>query len=179
MSRVRLYLSALAVLLASTACSATSDVAAPLAVAAPVARNSLIFIAPTLQPVLQRLTSGLLYTSESDYPFVYFRHAGVNHPPVSPLSAAEFRSLLGIAADKQIEIITLDEFFARHIERIDPYDSVGVARVPRYRLLRETLRTSLAHTVVYRVGTIAIDCYAVGFNWRGELEGLTTISIET
>ncbi|MEO8621964.1 MAG: nuclease A inhibitor family protein [bacterium] len=179
MSRVRLYLPALAMLLAATACSATSDVTAPLAAAVPVAANSLIIITPTLQPVLQRMTSGLLYTSESDYPFVYFRRAVVNHPPVTPLSGAEFRSLLGIAPDKQVEIITLDEFFARHIERVDPYDSVAVARIPRYTLLRETLRFSLAHTVVYRVGTIAIDCYAVGFNWRGELEGLTTISIET
>jgi Nuclease A inhibitor-like protein len=178
MSRVRLYLSALALQVAATACAATADIAAPYAIP-PVAPTSLIIITPTLQPVLQRLTHGLLYTSESDYPFVYFRHAVSNHPPVAPLSIAEFRSLLGIAATEPIEIITLDEFFARHIERVDPFDPVGVALIPRYTLLRETLRTSLAHTVVYRVGTIAIDCYAVGFNWHGELEGLTTISIET
>ena len=73
----------------------------------------------------------------------------------------------------------IDDFFARHIERVDPYDDVAVALVPRYRVLRETIRHAVREPVVFRVGRIAIDCYVVGTDWEGNVVGLTTVAIET
>ena len=61
---------------------------------------------------------------------------------------------------------------ARHIERVDPYDDVAVALVPRYRVLRETIRHAVRDPVVFRVGRIAIDCYVVGTDWDGNVVGL-------
>ena len=78
-----------------------------------------------------------------------------------------------------METITLDEFFGRHIERVDPDDPVAVALVPRYRVLRETVRHAVREPRVFRVGRIAIDCFIVGTDRNGDVVGLTTVAIET
>jgi hypothetical protein len=182
MSRVRNHVAAMSVLIAISGCAAASDISAPSTRSAGRSPSANSVLAPQLttpRPLLEWASNGLLYTSESDYPFVHFLRARTGQPTNAPLSVAEFRSLLGIAPGTVVEIITLDAFFARHIERVDPADDVAQALIPRYVELRETLRTSLSQVVVYRVGTIAIDCYVVGFNAIGDLEGLKTISIET
>ncbi|MEO8334368.1 MAG: nuclease A inhibitor family protein [bacterium] len=180
MSRAHLFVPPL--LVALSACSATPDIAAPRQHTSYSATlpDSVIAMLPTTQRKQLELAAwGLLYTSESDYPFVYVRRNGIMRSPTAAPTIAEFRALFGISANTPVEIITLDTFFARHIERVDPADDVAQALVPRYMNLRETLRTSLSQVVVYRVGAIAIDCYVVGFNANGDLEGMTTISIET
>jgi hypothetical protein len=125
---------------------------------------------------LERVSAGLLYTSESDYPFTWFRASGHFSPP---LSEPTVRSALGAFPGEPVQVISLAEFFARHIERVDRQDDVAMALVPRYVHLRETLRHSLVGAKVYRVGTIRIRCYAVGLDRHGHLVGLATISIET
>jgi hypothetical protein len=130
----------------------------------------------TMRARLERVSSGLLYTSESDSPFTWFLAAGPFSPPLNELTV---RSALGASPGESVQVLSLDEFFARHIERVDRNDDVAMARVPRYVRLRETLRRSLVGTKVYRVGTIRIRCYAVGFDRHGHLVGLSTISIET
>ncbi len=129
-----------------------------------------------LRARLERVSAGLLYTSESDYPFTWFLAAGPFSPP---LSEPTVRSALGASPGEPVQVISLDEFFARHIERVDRQDGVAMALVPRYVRLRETLRHSLVGTKVYRVGTIRTRCYAVGLDRHGHLVGLSTISIET
>ena len=125
---------------------------------------------------LEQAAEGLLYMSESDYPFEYFfRTAHVE----GELDADSFRTIAGIDPTEPLEQISLDDFFARHIERVDPYDSVAVALVPRYENLRETIRASLNAPRVFRVGRIVIHCYDVGTDDRGDVVGLTTTAIET
>lgn len=126
--------------------------------------------------LLERAAAGLLYTSESDYPFTYaFRAATAP----APLDVADFRRAFGIAADVPVEVVSLDDFLARHIERVDPADPIAVALVPRYRVLRETIRHAVQEPRVFRVGQIAIDCYLVGTDRAGNVVGLTTVAIET
>ena len=125
---------------------------------------------------LEQAAAGLTYTSESDYPFTWYFHAG---PIPSPLTIDGFRATLGIPATAGVETRDLDEFFARHIEWVDPYDATAVALVPRYRALRDTIREVLRDPQVFRVGKIAIDCYIVGYDRAGNLVGLTTVAIET
>ncbi len=125
---------------------------------------------------LERAAKGLLYTSESDYPFVYYRSS----TPISlPLDAAAFRLAIGLAADASVEEVSLDDFFARHIESVDPNDEVAVRLVPRYRRLKETIRRAVDGPRVYRVGQIQVQCYLVGTDGEGKLVGLTTVAIET
>lgn len=125
---------------------------------------------------LERAAAGLLYTSESDYPFDY-----VFFPATAsaPLTVAAFRDAAGVPTDSLVEELTLDAFFARHIERVDPNDAAAVALVPRYRALKRTIRASVRGARVFRVGRIAIRCYVVGVDARGNVVGLATTAIET
>ncbi len=125
---------------------------------------------------LERAAGDLLYTSESDYPFRYVFRPG---PFAGALDVSTFRAAFGVPPDVPVEIVALDDFFARHIERVDPVDAAAVALVPRYRHLRETLRNTLTDTRVFRVGRIAIDCEIVGTDAAGNLVGLHTVAIET
>jgi hypothetical protein len=131
---------------------------------------------PITKFALEHAARGLLYLSESDFPFTYYFHAG---PAPTPLTIDAFRATVGIPADSLIEERTLDEFFARHIELVDPADSAAVALVPRYIFLRETIRNAVRQPRVFRVGRIAIKCYIVGTDQSANIVGLTTIAIET
>ncbi len=154
--------------------------------------------APTLttRTLLERAARDLTYTSESDYPFVWFFQfvartqaaapiADLEDDPFLPdsssraLSVQEFGALLEVPPAEQVDVVSLDAFFARHIEKVDPADSAAVALVPRYVVLRETLRRTLTGVQVFRVGQVVIRCYLVGLDSDGNLAGLTTTAIET
>ena len=125
---------------------------------------------------LARAAEGLLYTSESDYPFeLYVQPASVD----GALTVASFRLTAGVPADSVVEELSLDDFFARHIERVDPSDSAAQALVPRYRHLRTTIRTAVREARVFRVGRVLIHCYVVGTDADGNVVGLTTWAVET
>lgn len=140
--------------------------------------DGIVAGAPTgvARVLLEHASAGLTYTSESDYPFTWYFRAG---PLPEPLGIDAFHAALGIAPTERVETRDLDEFFARHIEWVDPYDATAVALVPRYERLRETVRQVLRDPQVFRVGRIAIDCYIVGFDRAGNLVGLRTVAIET
>jgi hypothetical protein len=182
---MRLALLAIPLLLLHAACSGADRVTAPddvrprPRVLAPPERPAAVIGLPTgaTRWVLERAAEGLTYTSESDYPFTWFQHVG---PRVTePLTPEAFRALIGVPATRRVGTVALDDFFARHIEWVDPYDATAVALVPRYQRLRETIRQVLRDPQVFRVGRIAIDCYIVGFDGAGMLVGLRTVAIET
>jgi hypothetical protein len=163
--------------------SACADAGSPTAPARAAVAPRALLADPTrprqTEATRQRLeeaAAGLLYTSESDYPFDYVFFAADAAPP---LDAATFRAAAAVPADAAVEERTLDDFFARHIERVDPNDSAAVALVPRYERLKRTIRTSVRDARVFRVGTIAIRCYVVGVDPWGNVVGLATTAIET
>lgn len=125
---------------------------------------------------LKRAAYGLLFTSESDYPFAFY-HRRVRAK--APLSVAAFRAAAGVPADSLVEEVSLDDFLARHIERVDPNDAAAVALVPRYAALKRELRTSVREPRVFRVGRVVVWCYLVGVDAFGNVTGLETVAIET
>ena len=150
----------------------------------------------TTRALLERAARDLTYTSESDYPFVWFFQIVARTQADAPtseidevlfgpdssaraLSMDDFRTLLEVPPTEPVDVVLLDAFFARHIEHVDSADSVAVALVPRYVELRETLRGTLGEVQVFRVGRIVIRCYIVGSDRDGNLAGLTTTAIET
>ena len=175
-----LCLTALVLLMtaALTACVPAERVAEPPAApAAPPAVDRQVGVPIDVTRLrLERAAGELLYTSESDHPFRYVFRAG---PIAGPLDEVAFRAVFRVPADVPVELVGLDDFFARHIERVDPADQVAVALVPRYRHLRETLRHALADPRVFRVGRIAIDCEIVGTDGAGNVVGLHTVAVET
>jgi hypothetical protein len=125
---------------------------------------------------LERAADGLLYASESDYPFEYVYLAG---PFSGPLTVELFRAAAGVPEGVPVEATSLDAFFARHVERADPNDAAAQSLVPRYRRLETTLRTALHDTRVFRVGEVLIRCYVVGTDSAGNAVGLATWAVET
>jgi hypothetical protein len=158
-------------------CAPVERIAAPTATPAGVLRAP---DAPLPTDVVRRrllqAADGLLYTSESDRPFTWIFREG---PAAAPLDVTAYRAAFGVPADVPVEQVALDDFFARHIERVDPADAAASSLVPRYRHLRETLRRTLRDVRVFRAGRIAIDCDIVGVDADGHVVGLRTVAIET
>lgn len=129
-----------------------------------------------LRERLEREAEGLVYTSESDRPFEFFLLAGAgNRPP----GIEAFAELVKAPPGAPLEERDLDEFFLRHAETSDPYDTEAQRVRPRYERLRETLRNELRWTTVYRIGRIEVQCWIVGGDGRGNLTGLRTVAVET
>lgn len=127
-----------------------------------------------LRARLEGAAEGLTYGSESDRPFdFFFLPGGGDQPP----GAEAFGRLVG--AEGAVEERGLDDFFMRHIETSDPYDTESQRIRPRYEALRETLKRELHGTTVYRTGRIEVQCYVVGGDGRGNLAGLRTVAVET
>jgi len=167
-------------LLATSACAPdrtpVAPAPAPTASAASTASRAHDAHRGRVRRRLERAAEGLLYTSESDYPFDYFFRVATVRGALTPET---FRAILGEPPGAEIEERSLDDFFARHIERVDPNDPVAQALVPRYRRLRETIRRSVNDVRVFRVGSVVIQCYVVGTNSDGNVVGLETTAIET
>jgi hypothetical protein len=129
---------------------------------------------PGLRERLEREYEGLTYGSESDRPFEFFFLAGGGD---TPPGAEAFGRLIGAAGP--VEERSLDDFFMRHIETVDPQDTEALRIRPRYEALRETLRTALRGTTAYRTGRVEVQCYVVGGDGKGNLAGVRTVAIET
>lgn len=106
---------------------------------------------------LKQQTKGLLFMSESDYPFETIYWKGL-----SEISAQYLRSLTGQAEDTPVEIVSVDEFF----------------RNTMFDLVR-TLKDSLDELKVYRVGKINIPVYIIGRSKTGNWLGVSTRVVET
>ena len=126
---------------------------------------------------LEEAAKGLLYTSESDRPFDPF--ALPRGGEGWPYGVEEFARRISAPAGAAREERSLDDFLARHIERADPADAVMQGLKPRFEALRAELTSSLRDVRVFRIGSVEVDCYAVGADGAGNLAGLHTVAVET
>lgn len=106
---------------------------------------------------LRKATVGLLYMSESDYPFELIRWD--RDTEITP----EFiRSVAGEPADCPIQEVHVDTFLGG-----------------RYQKLAQLLKGNLSELKVYKVGRINMPVYIVGCSPEGNLLGLSTRVVET
>lgn len=131
---------------------------------------------PKLREELERASSGLVYSSESDRPFEFFSlpYPGKRASP----SASDFARLLGAPPEYPVEVRSIENFFARHTTTSDPYDGEAQKLRPRYEELVRLLSQRLRDVKVYRIGKIEISCYVAGLDAHGNLAGLKTTVIE-
>ena len=122
---------------------------------------------------LQQASEGLLWQSESDYPFetVYLENVNnINSKLLQNTNSTD---------DTTIEIRELDSFFSRVTEEKDWYNDEEIAECQRYRDLVNLLKTHLTDIKVYRIGSCEVNCYILGQTESGSVAGLSTISVET
>ena len=126
-----------------------------------------------LVEALREATRGLLFMSESDYPFEVFAWGGAE-------PTREFlRGLACADSSAQVETRGAREFFRAATSEPDwkGEDELTVAR--RFQALLRLLETSLADLKVYRVGEIDIAVYVAGRAPSGNFIGVSTRVVET
>jgi hypothetical protein len=129
-------------------------------------------------PIMQLLlkaSDGLLYPSESDYPFEYVEWETNG----KRLTKKLIRQLAGKEESAPVKSQSLDDFFKNVTKVKDWYEEEEKVNVERFRQLQETLQNNLTGIRVFKVGKIEIDAYIIGKTKDGKCAGLSTKVIET
>ncbi|HYW09362.1 MAG TPA: nuclease A inhibitor family protein [Longimicrobium sp.] len=129
-----------------------------------------------LRGEVETAAAGLLYTSEGDHPLTWFTLPG--GAATWPMDAATFAASAGAPA-APAEEVSIDRFFARHIESADPADAGMQGVRPRFEALKSLLSNKLRDTRVFRLGSVDVQCYVVGDDGAGNVAGVRTVSVET
>lgn len=123
---------------------------------------------------LRQATKGLLFMSESDYPFETVRWEGL--PEITP---EYLRSLEGHSPDSPVEVRSVDDFFRQAAAEEAWKGEEELAAARRYQALVRLLKKSLEDVKVYRIGEINIPVYIVGRSGTDNWIGLSTRVVET
>jgi hypothetical protein len=125
---------------------------------------------------LKNTSEGLLYMSESDYPFEVFLWS---NQAKEDFTTDKLLQQIGCPRDTPVELVDIDDFFDNPTSEKDWHDEAEKETVRKYRHLVEVLKRNLTDIKVYRVGEIEIDVYIVGKTQSGDLALMTTKVIET
>ena len=122
---------------------------------------------------LKRLTKGLMFQSESDYPVEPFMlEAGRGAATAAEVVAS-------LKPDAEARAADFDSFFAAATEEQDWHDAEARARVKKFRALVKSLKENLADIQVFKAGDAESDVYVVGKTASGNFAGVKTKVVET
>ena len=121
---------------------------------------------------LSQAVEGLLWLSESDYPWETVYIENVDHLETKLLELTHNNSAT------KIEIKELNSFFNRVTQAKDG-DEEELQESRRYQALVDLLKTHLRDIKVYRVGECEIKVYILGKTELGKVAGLSTMVVET
>ena len=122
---------------------------------------------------LRAATRGLLFMSESDYPFEVFKWG--NAEPTREF----LRGLAGKDSSATVETRGAREFFRAAASEPEWKGEAELAVARRFQALVRLLETSLSDLKVYRVGEIDIRVYVAGRAPSGNWLGVSTRVVET
>jgi hypothetical protein len=126
--------------------------------------------------ILQQASEGLLYMSESEYPFEVFLWDDSKHKDITPEFVLQ---KIGLSLDTPVEVIKLESFFEVAIAEQDWHSLEDKITVKKYQNLVRVLKDNLVDIKVLRFGTINIDVYIIGKTPDEYLAGLSTKVVET
>ena len=129
-----------------------------------------------LRDQLQKASDGLVFISESDYPFEVFLWEASGSLVNTPETVLHHT---GHPIDTPVEVVDIDSFFAMSTAEQDWYEQGEQQTAKKFQNLVETLKSHLTDIKVYRLGTTTIDVYIVGKTPSGDLAGLSTKVVET
>lgn len=173
--------------------------APPVPTVTPVAE-----ITPTAAPesnteavatALANAAEGLLFMSESDYPFTV---AEVDGAATEPLTADNIKTALApiyvnrpeqaTLEERYVEVRTLDQFFDHLVNPQDWWEQYNYDQAEQYLEMQQILTEDVDGAQYFRLGeridaygyvSGSVDVYLVGASSNGDLIGVWTISIET
>jgi len=125
---------------------------------------------------LHETAKGLLWMSESDYPFAAFVW---EFGEKIVLENEIVLKMTKHSLDTRIQIIEFDSFFQGSVTPKYWHNSEEAETVKKYQELVRIMKQYLSDLKIYKVGEIEIDVYIIGKTNSGEYAGLATVSIET
>jgi hypothetical protein len=124
---------------------------------------------------LEEAAAGLLYMSESDYPFEIVRWEAL-----AEVTPEHLRSATGSAPEATVATRSIEDFFRNAAGEPDWKSAADLATARRFQTLMRSLRENLTDLQVYRVGEVNIPVLIVGRNpATGNWLGLSTRVVET
>jgi hypothetical protein len=129
-----------------------------------------------IKQTLTQASEGLLFPSESDYPFEY-----VEWPDNGKASLTKkvVRKMIAKPDDTPVRTVSLDRFFKPVTEVKDWYGEEEKAATEKFIALKKIIENNLTNVKVFRVGEIEIDVFITGKSASGQWAGLATKVIET
>ncbi len=125
---------------------------------------------------LHEAVKGLLWTSESDYPFEAFIW---EFGEKISLGNEIVLKITKHSLETTVKVVEFERFFRGVITERDLHNPEEAKIVIRYQELVWMMNQYLHDLKVYRIGEIEIDIYIVGKTPTGDYGGLATVSIET
>lgn len=130
----------------------------------------------TLKEQILPLIEDLRYPSESDEAVEYFE---MEYTTTESISIQEFKMFNGIEPDKEVEAITLEDFF-EPLTRIEDWFGEEEKKYADNALKLQTLLTEKLTVIqVLKIGAIEIDVFLFGIYEENKWIGVKTILIET
>ena len=125
--------------------------------------------------ILLNAAEGLLYPSESDYPFDYFEWQTTSEK----LSKQEIRQFSGLPTRVLVQTLSLDTFFEPVTQVQDWYGEEEKANTEKFKHLRKVLENNLQDIQVFKAGKVEATVYITGKDAEGKRVGLSTKVVET
>jgi hypothetical protein len=129
----------------------------------------------TLHPILTAAT-GLLFRSESDYPFEPFTH---ENPSGGPLEVPQLLSWLSLPPNTPVQQQELAYFFRNHTRESPGASPAQTELAHRFQRLQAALEKDLRAPAAYCIGQTQVHAYLLGQDAAGNFAGLTTTLIQT
>lgn len=125
---------------------------------------------------LQSALSGLLYSSESDYPLEFVHWS---KPSDKALDIEFVRAQLKLGADEKIEEGNAQQFLDDCCQMQSWFSDVERNRTQDYQILRGLLKQNLSDMRLFRVGEIEVTVLLIGEDKNSDFSGFRTVSVET
>ena len=126
-----------------------------------------------LLQALQAATDGLLFMSESDYPFATMTWPGPDAP--TPEAVRSWEN----CPDEPCETDDFARMFAAPTTEFPGVNDIGKERVRRFRALVAVLQENLSDICVIRTGGVQKNVYVLGRSTNQTWLGLQTQVVET
>jgi len=130
-----------------------------------------------LKSTVDELIPNVTYPSESDEPIEFVE---LNLPPeAEPLNERSAGEFLATKRNRNVEEISMDDFFNPITEVQDWFSEEENAAARQMTTVREALEKHLTDLKVYKIGYVEKDLYLLGLTAEGQRVGLKTKVTET
>lgn len=131
----------------------------------------------SLKTAVEELLPEVYYPSESDEPIEFIE---LNLPPeAEPLNERSAGEFLATKRNREVEELTVDDFFAPLTEEEDWFTDEEHETVQRMKRVRELLEKDLTDLTAFKIGYAEKDLYLLGLTKDGQRVGLKTKVTET